>query len=153
PPHTFAQQQQMIQNITTKNQQNVVLNKTLNVTNLQTVSAVSSLTQVNNKPMSQLIRPPDRKEPNLVRLASVSSEERQREQRAAPQVRQAAQAGQQQEARLIQQGGAPGRPPDPARTVRLHPAQAPAEKQPPKEPRPPTEKQPPKETRPPTEKH
>jgi hypothetical protein len=160
PPHTLVQQQQVIQNITTQNQQNVVLNKTLNVTNLQTVSAVASLTQVNNKPASQLIRPTDRKEPNLVRLASVSREERQREEKAAGQFHQGARARQQQEAQLIQLGGAPVRPTDPAKTVRLHPAQAPAEKQPPKETRPPTEKQPPtqkqppkdKETRPPTEK-
>jgi hypothetical protein len=152
PPHTLVQQQQVIQNITTNNQQNVTVNKILNVTNLQTVSAVAPLAQLHNKPLTQLIRPPDRKEPNVFRLASVSREERQRVEQSARQVHQVAKVRQQEEARLIQQGGAPVRPTDPPKTVRLHPDQAPADKQPPKETRPPLEKQTPKETRPPAEK-
>ncbi|HMF10969.1 MAG TPA: hypothetical protein VKE94_01650, partial [Gemmataceae bacterium] len=82
PPHTLVQQQKVIQNITTNNQQNVTVNKTLNVTNVQMASAVASLTQVNNQPLAHVVRPVDRKEQNVVRLASVSREERQREEKA-----------------------------------------------------------------------
>jgi hypothetical protein len=152
PPHTLAEQQKVIQNITTNNQQNVTVNKTLNITNVQMASAVTPLTQVNNNPVTNIVRPLDRKEAPVVRLASVSREERQRDVKAAQQFRQSAQTRQQQEAQLIRQGSAPRRPNDPAKTVRLHPAQPPTEKQPPKETRPPAEKQPPKETRPPVEK-
>lgn len=165
PPHTLVQQQQVIQNITTKNVQNVTVNKTLNVTNVQNVSVVAPLAQVNSKPLANIVRAPDRKEAApIVRLAKVAPEERQREVKAVQQTHQAAQARRQEEARLITQGGAPSRPTDPPKTVRLHSTQSqpkqqppaetksPGEKQQPKETRPPVEKQRPKETRPPGEK-
>ena len=121
PPHTLAQQQTLIQNITAKNQQNVTVNKALNVTNTQMLSGVSSLAQISNQPLTHVIRPADRKEPSVIRLDKVSRDEQQREIKIAHQVDQAARARQQQEAQLIRQGGAPVRPTDPAKTVRLNP--------------------------------
>src|SRR5262249_25714310 len=115
PPHTLAQQQTLIQNITAENQQNVTVNKALNVTNTQMLSGVSSLAQISNQPLTHVIRPADRKEPSVIRLAKVSRDEQQREIKIAHQVDQAARARQQQEAQLIRQGGAPVRPTDPAK--------------------------------------
>jgi hypothetical protein len=163
PPHTWVEQQKIINNITVNNTRNATVNKTLNVTNLQNVSVVTPLTQLANQPITHLLPRQEGREPNLVRLATVPRDQRTQIERHARQVHQFAQERRQTEARLITQGGAPVRHTDRPRTVRLPSAQAtqeqpreerrpPIEQRPPAETRPPKEKRPPMETRPPAEK-
>jgi hypothetical protein len=153
PPVTLADQQEQLRKFSTGNQRNETVSKALGLTSSQLVSAAVPLKQVGNQPLSRLVRPADRKEASVIRLANVSADEHRREVNSARQFEQSAKARQQQEAQLIQHGQPPVKHTDPAKTVRLHPDRPQVEKQPPKDSRPPVDKQPPKkETQPPVEK-
>src|SRR5262249_35561376 len=144
------QQQKIVNNITVNKTQNVTVNKILNVNNVQNVSVVTPLANLQETPVTHIVPRKERKAAPVHRLATVPREERQRVQAQVQQVQKAQGQRQQVEARLLSQGGAPVRPTDPPKTVPLQFAVKPKESQPPaekqplvRETQPPSEKQPP----------
>jgi hypothetical protein len=126
PPHTLVQQTQLVQNLTTNRTENVAVNKSINVTNLQNVSALAPLTQVNNTRITHLAplaggdpaKAPRVGTPAL-KLAEVPKQERVQEQKAASQLHSVAQQRRQHEAKLLAEGGVPVKPTDPPKQAKL----------------------------------
>jgi hypothetical protein len=110
PPRTLIQQNTVVQNITVNNTtiNNVTVNK--NVNNVQNVAMVSSLKQVQNKGVA---------------LKPVAAEEREVHRAAAKQVVQASQQRTQLESQVRAQGGAPTKPTDAPRVLKMDLPRAP----------------------------
>jgi hypothetical protein len=128
PPRTLVQQQQLIQNITTNNITNTVVNKNINITNIQNVSALAPLTQVNNTRVTNLaslanVRAAEGKAPFIakpvLKLQTVAREQRIQEQKAAAQLHSVAQQRHQMETRMLSEGPAPVRVTDKPRQAKI----------------------------------
>lgn len=158
PPHTLAQQTRVVQNLTTRNQQDVMINQTFNITQGQNVRILQPLRQVNNAPVSvlgALSRPaPGAGRPEVrkvMKLEPVAREQQRAFQDSAARAREAAQQRQQQETRLRAEAARRGqegrpaavraplpKPPTPTTPVRPEARPAPRKERPPapKPPRP-----------------
>ncbi|HZY89486.1 MAG TPA: hypothetical protein VFE78_31985, partial [Gemmataceae bacterium] len=140
PPRTLVQQTQVINNITNNRVQNNVVNNNVNITNIQNVSVLTSLKQINNTRVTGLaslgrargaeVRNPV-VAPHTVRLAAVTAPQRADFQKHASQIRDVARERTQVQANLLTQGAAAGRPPDRPRTAKLTLPPAPPAARPP----------------------
>jgi hypothetical protein len=140
PPHTLARQQELIQNITTNKTTNEVVNKNINITNMQNVSALTPLTQINKARVTNLaalanVREGAAKAPPVanpvLKLQAVPREQRVQEQKSAAQLHSVAQQRRQMEGRLLSDGGPPVRVTDKPRQGKI---ELPRPPQPPKPP-------------------
>ena len=104
PPRTLAQQNQVINNITTNNTVN-------NVTNINNVTAVAPITKVDQK---------------VFKLTNVTQAQRVTEQRAAQQFRDVSKQRQQVETRLVAAGNVPTKPTDAPKAVKFELPKPPA---------------------------
>jgi len=128
PPRTWAQQQQLVQNITANNIANRALNRNINITNAQNVSALAPLGQVHNTRVTSLASLANVRgaQANLshivnpvVKLQNVPRPQQVQQQRTAAQFHAAAQQHRQAEARLLSQGNVPVRVTDQPRQVKI----------------------------------
>jgi hypothetical protein len=136
PPRTLVQQNEAIRSITNE-ARNALVDRNVNITHLQNVSALAPLTQIHNMPVTHLaglagVRGPDEARPaiapHVFRLQAVSREQRAQEQRQAAQVHALAKERRTTEARLLTEGP-PHRQTDRPRQVALPaPGQRPGER-------------------------
>jgi len=128
PPRTLAQQHEVIQNLTTKRTDQVAVNKNINLTNIQNVSALAPLPQIHNTRVTNLaglagIREAERKMPHIVtpvlRMQAVPREQRVQVQKTATQLHAVAQQRRQTEGRLLSDGGTPVRVTDKPRLGKI----------------------------------
>jgi hypothetical protein len=114
PPRTLLQQAKAVTNLTANRNANVTVNNVVNVTNVQNVTALTPLSRISNVRVTGLsalaLAPGERRtEPvntaaEVIRLAPVAGEERERLQRAAAAVREVARRRVEGEARLLREG-------------------------------------------------
>jgi hypothetical protein len=139
PPHTFAQQTQVIQNLTVQNRHNTLVNQTTNLTHLQNVSVLAPLSRVGNTKVTALGGlahpggPPAREvEPRKVlKLQALDAERHKQASEQARGMREIGVQRQQQEAKP--RVTTPVRPPEarppagtPARPPEVHHPATPA---------------------------
>lgn len=128
PPRTLAQQQELIQNITTNKTANAAIHRNINISNMQNVAALASLRQVHNSPVTGLaslgnVRRAEGNLPHIVKPAlkvqAVPREQHVQEQRAAAQLHALAQQRRTVEGRLLSEGNVPVRVTDKPQQVRI----------------------------------
>jgi hypothetical protein len=123
PPRTLAEQEKFARNIGAERIQNAAVLKNLNLTGSQLVNVVAPVTAVANKPVASIVARPRGEgaaaERNVFRLQTVPRDQRLQAQRRAKQFHAVARERQQVDAKLLSEGGAPRRPTDRARTVKL----------------------------------
>jgi hypothetical protein len=131
PPHTLVQQQQVVNTITVNKTHNTTVNKSINITNVQNVSVLAPLNQVQNTRVTNLAalgapdgRKVDESKMRAVKLEAVPKEAREQEQKAAVQMREVAQRRREAEAKLLHEG-APVKPTDPPKPLKLDLPKAP----------------------------
>ena len=136
PPHTLVQQSEAIRSISNE-ARNAIVGRSINITNVQNVSVLAPLTQINNMRVTHLaglagVRGADEARPaitpHVFKLQTVSREQRAQEQRQAAQVHALAQERRTTEARLLSEGP-PHKATDRPRQVSLpSPGQRPGER-------------------------
>jgi hypothetical protein len=123
PPHTLAQQQQIIKNITVNKTLTTVVHKNVNLTHLQNVTALAPLKAVPNYKATHLAALTPGKEskvePRAVKLVAVPQAEHLREQKAAVQMREFGQERRASEATMLHQGATPIKHTDAPKVVKM----------------------------------
>jgi hypothetical protein len=132
PPTTLVQQHQVINQFTVNNSQNVTVNKTINITNIQNVRALAPVKQVNNLRVTALASlahaqgAPAAKvaanipiQHNVIKLATVTQPQRIEERKRATQIREVAVQRQKAEAGLLASGTHPVKHTDPPRPFKI----------------------------------
>jgi len=135
PPRTLAQQAETVKNFTVNKTGSVNVNKNVNLTNIQNVTALAPLKDIHNAKVTHLGSLGQAKEtkvPNTVlKLQTVPKEEHAREQKVAIQMHDAGTQRRETEAKLLTQGGIPVKHTDPPKTVKLAVPQPPPHVAPP----------------------
>jgi hypothetical protein len=166
PPHTFAEQQKVIQTLTVNRTANVNVFKNINLTTVQTVSALTPLTKVGEERVTRLaaLAPQAKVEPRLLKVQRISPQQIAEEKQQIQHVRQVAQQRVEHEGKLVTAGTTHVQPPQDVNKTKLivpkSPVErpAPATKPPPAPPPPKHEEralpphQPPKPPQPPPSK-
>ena len=123
PPVTLNQQVQVVNNITINKTTNVTVNKNINITNVQNVTALSSIKDVKNVKVTSLgsLTPgvQTKVPPRPVKIEAVPKDVHAREVKAATQIQQFAVQRQTTEAKVLNQGNIPVKHTDAPKTVPL----------------------------------
>ena len=121
----------MINNITVNKTQNVTVNKNINITHVQNVSVLARSRGVNNVKVTSLAslgssKPEaNRGEEHVIKLAPVTKEQRVEVSKAVKDYHEAAQQRYHMETRVLSEGGAPHKPSDPPKVIKLNLPKAP----------------------------
>jgi len=114
-PHTYRQQQKVIEQLQTSKKDSAPVVKDVNITTLQSVSAITTLKEVTQTKVTGLATlAPKAKVQDVertIKLKEVGKEEHTQRQKNAQTYHELAKQRQQIEAKLLQQGGVPATPP------------------------------------------
>jgi WXXGXW repeat (2 copies) len=157
PPRTLVQQNTVVKNLTVNKTENVTVQKNINITNSQNVSVLAPVTHINNTRVTNLASLSSARtnapkvEEHVIKVEAVSKEQKAEVYKAVTQFRVAAQQRHQVEAKALRDGGAPVKPTDPPKAVKIQlpPAPAPHPIAQPDRPKPPPVKEPPTPPTPP----
>jgi len=128
PPRTLAQQTAVLHNLSGRRGENEVVSKAVNISNVQNVTAVVTLRQINNVPVTALERLAlepgaerrgEGRHVAVLKLAQVTPEQHAREERSIAGVRTLAKQRAEGEARLLREGAAGKTAGDAPRTLRI----------------------------------
>ena len=123
PPVTLKQQIQVVNNITVNKTTNVVVNKSINITNVQNVTALAPLKEVKNIKVTNLgsLTPgvQAKVQPRPVKIEAVAKDVHAREIKQATQIQTFGVQRQATEAKVLHQGGIPVQHTDAPKTVPL----------------------------------
>jgi len=113
-PRTWKQQEQVVQQLTSNKKRDDRFTKDVNITNIQTVTALSSLKDVKNTKVTGLATLAPRAKvqdvEHTVTLKNVSKEEVSQRQKQVQSHQEIVKQRQQTEHKLLQQGGVPTKP-------------------------------------------
>jgi len=132
PPQTLVQQNTVIKNITVNKTQNVAVNKTINLTNIQNVSVVAPITRINNTTVTSLASLNSSKtevnkvENHVIKMKAVPPEQKVEVRQTVTQLRATAQMRHQAEAKALASGITPFKAADPPRAVKIERPKVPA---------------------------
>lgn len=125
PPRTLVQQNAAINNFMTNKTANVNVNKSLNLTHMQNVSALVPITKIHNTTATGLgsLNPRMAGGKNVsghvLKVETMPQEQRAEARKAVTQLREAGQQRQQAEAKLLAGHAAPIKANDPPRAVKM----------------------------------
>jgi len=123
PPRTLGQQVQSIAAMNGNRTGNVNVHNNINLTHVQNVTALAPLNEIHNTRVTNLgslsLPKSGQATGRVVRLEPVPKEQHAQEQKAAAQLREAAQQRRDLEGKMLSQGGVPVQHTDPPRAVRL----------------------------------
>ena len=123
PPRTLTLQTEALKNFTVNKTGNVNIHKNINLTNVQSVTALTPLKSVHDTKVTHLGSLGQGKElkspTTVLKLQPVPQAEHAREQKAAIQIHEAANLRKQSEAKMLVQGGIPINHTDPPHTVKM----------------------------------
>jgi hypothetical protein len=152
PPRTLVQQNTVIKDITVNKTQNVAVSKNINITNIQNVTAVAPVTKINDTKVTQLAglskTAPQKIEPHVLKVETMPKAQSEEVRKAVTHFREASHQRQQTEGKILKEGGAPVKPTDPPKSMKIELPKSPAPV-PPSAPKAPPVKEPPKPPTPP----
>jgi len=124
PPRTLVQQNTAINNLVTNKTTNINVNKSLNISHIQNVSALVPITKVNNTTATSLASlNPKMAGKNLagqvLKVETVPKEQQAEARKAVAQSREVGQQRQQTEAKILASGAAPVKANDPPKAVKM----------------------------------
>lgn len=123
PPRTLVQQREVINKLAVNKTENAIVHKNVNITNVQNVTALTTLKDVHNTRLTNLgslSKVPESKIAHQeVKLQPIAKEEHAREVQAAAQLHAVGQQRRDAEAGLIRQGGVPIAHTDAPKQVKL----------------------------------
>jgi hypothetical protein len=130
PPRTLALQVQSVKAIALNKTGGAFIHKDIHLTNVQNVTALVSLKDIHNTPVTVLGGLANVKESKIthtvLKLETVSKDEHAREVKVATQLVEAGNQRRQVEATMLVKGGIPVKHTDPPKTVKLEIAHPPA---------------------------
>jgi hypothetical protein len=131
PPHTLVQQTTVIRNLTVDKTAHVAINKNINITHLQSVSAVAPVTHFNNTKVTGLASLSTAKvnahnvENHVVRVEAVPKEQKAAVRTAVTTFRETADKRHVAETKMLAEGHTPIKATDPPRSVKIEVPRAP----------------------------
>ncbi len=127
PPRTLVQQNTVINDITKNKTEKVNVNKNINITHIQNVNALTTVTKIHNTTVTSLA-PLNAQEPggkefesHILKVETMPKEQQAEALKAVAQSREAAQQRHQAEAKILADGAAPVKETDAPKPVAIQP--------------------------------